>query len=243
MHLSNSGGNALVLGPNGSVDKSMLRGSIRTAVTHLVDIYQLNDSLIDMTLRDAGAAGTYVVKTSLLASSNVTFKGDWSKGSTGLRAFGGGGSSSLLSGWVLDGVDFTGWGAGARITGGSDINTVVSKNCRGLNFGTAAPNFDQWPVGATVLNTTTTAGLPIGWVNTVAGAPATGSWQPFGQVAQVVTSTTAALAAIANAINTAGKYVGKTVYNTTTKKLVTADAATAAGVWVDATGTTAHTPV
>lgn len=55
--------------------------------------------------------------------------------------------------------------------------------------------------------------------------------------------TTTALAAIGNAINTTDKYAGKTVYNTTTKKLVTADGATAGAVWVDATGTTAHTPV
>jgi hypothetical protein len=58
-----------------------------------------------------------------------------------------------------------------------------------------------------------------------------------------VTSTTAALAAIANPINVNGKFIGKTVYNTTTKKPVWADAATAGGVWVDATGATAHTPV
>ena len=59
----------------------------------------------------------------------------------------------------------------------------------------------------------------------------------------VPTSTTAALAAIANVVNTVGKYAGKTLYNTTTKKVVTADGATAGSVWVDATGATAHTPV
>ena len=59
----------------------------------------------------------------------------------------------------------------------------------------------------------------------------------------VATSTTAALAAVGNAINTTGKYQGRVVYNTTTKKLVTADGATAGSIWVDATGVTAHTPV
>lgn len=57
------------------------------------------------------------------------------------------------------------------------------------------------------------------------------------------TSTTANLASIAALINTTGKFVGKQVYNTTTKKSVWADAATAGGVWVDATGATAHTPI
>lgn len=61
-------------------------------------------------------------------------------------------------------------------------------------------------------------------------------------VGQLATSTTTNLTDIAHAINTANKVAGKTVYNTTTKKLVTADGATAGAVWVDATGSTAHTP-
>jgi hypothetical protein len=59
-----------------------------------------------------------------------------------------------------------------------------------------------------------------------------------------LTSTTAALAAVGNAINTVDKYIGKTVFNTTTSKLVVAVAATAAGVWANAgTGVTEHTPI
>lgn len=58
-----------------------------------------------------------------------------------------------------------------------------------------------------------------------------------------VVSTTAALAAIANAVNTVGKYQGKRVWNSTTSKPVYANAGTAAGTWLDATGTLAHTPV
>ena len=60
---------------------------------------------------------------------------------------------------------------------------------------------------------------------------------------QTITSTTAALAAVGNAINTSGKFVGKQVFNTTTNRPVFATAATAAGTWVDSMGTTAHTPV
>lgn len=56
-------------------------------------------------------------------------------------------------------------------------------------------------------------------------------------------STTAALAAIGNAINTTNKFAGKAVINTTTGAIVTAAAATAAGVWQALDGTTAHTPV
>lgn len=57
------------------------------------------------------------------------------------------------------------------------------------------------------------------------------------------TSTTAALAAVANAINTGGKFAGKMVFNTTTGKPVWAVGPLAADVWKDATGATAHTPI
>ncbi len=55
-------------------------------------------------------------------------------------------------------------------------------------------------------------------------------------------STTAALEAVANAINTANKYAGKAVINTTTGAIVTAASAAAGGVWQALDGTTAHTP-
>jgi uncharacterized protein (UPF0333 family) len=55
--------------------------------------------------------------------------------------------------------------------------------------------------------------------------------------------TSTALNAIANAINTANKAAGKTVYNSTVTKLVTAVGSTAGSVWVDGAGTTINTPV
>jgi hypothetical protein len=58
-----------------------------------------------------------------------------------------------------------------------------------------------------------------------------------------VVSTTAALAAVANPINTKGKYKGKQVFNETTGILVIAADATAGGVWKNSgTGAAAHTP-
>lgn len=56
-------------------------------------------------------------------------------------------------------------------------------------------------------------------------------------------STTAALAAIANAVNTTGKFKGKQVFNETTGILVVAAGPAAADVWKNAgTGVAAHTP-
>ena len=58
-----------------------------------------------------------------------------------------------------------------------------------------------------------------------------------------VTSTTVALEAIGNAINTTGKVAGKQVFNTTTGMPVYAVGSTAGSVWNEADGTTGHTPV
>lgn len=56
------------------------------------------------------------------------------------------------------------------------------------------------------------------------------------------TATTAQLAALADPINTTGKFTGKLVLNTTTNVIVAATGSTAASTWV-AAGAVAHTPV
>jgi hypothetical protein len=56
-------------------------------------------------------------------------------------------------------------------------------------------------------------------------------------------ATTTQLADITDAVNTVGKEIGLSYFNTTTGLPVWAVGATAGSVWVDATGATAHTPV
>jgi len=64
-----------------------------------------------------------------------------------------------------------------------------------------------------------------------------------GQIVQTnVQSDTASLNAIGNAINTTGKYTFKMVLNTDTNKPVFSLGSAANAVWVDATGTPAHSP-
>ena len=77
---------------------------------------------------------------------------------------------------------------------------------------------------------------------TDAGSFAAGNDSRFTTPAPA-SATTAALAAVGNAINTSSKSVGRMVFNTTTSKPVWAAGADANSVWVDATGATAHTPV
>ena len=57
------------------------------------------------------------------------------------------------------------------------------------------------------------------------------------------TATSAELNDIADPINTAGKFAGRRVFNTTTNTPVYATGTATNDVWVDGTGATAHTPV
>lgn len=78
-----------------------------------------------------------------------------------------------------------------------------------------------------------------GFIGPITGAVA-------GNVTGTLTSTTTtsvALGAIANAVNTSGKALGTTLYNTTTKTFYVAQGALAASTWIDSSdGTTTITP-
>lgn len=57
-----------------------------------------------------------------------------------------------------------------------------------------------------------------------------------------VTDTAANIAAVGNAINTVGKYIGKAVYDTTNNRLMIASGTAAASAWYRADGATSVTP-
>ena len=63
-----------------------------------------------------------------------------------------------------------------------------------------------------------------------------------GTVEYFVTATAADLGAIANAINTTGKYAGKQVWDSTNNVPLWAKGATAGAVWIDGVGATVITP-
>ena len=76
-----------------------------------------------------------------------------------------------------------------------------------------------------------------GFIGAVSGGVATPT------IFQSPTSTSALLGGKANAVNTAGKVVGTTVYNTTTKTFYVAQGTTDTSTWIDAAdGTTTITP-
>lgn len=119
-----------------------------------------------------------------------------------------------------------------RIGGGgaSDLALLVTDNA---SLDTYYNN-----IAVTKTKTAATGGLEVN--NTQTGA---GFERVLTQSDSARTSTTAALVAIANAINTAAeKEAGFMVFNTTTSLPVWAVGNTDGAVWVDATGATAHTP-
>jgi hypothetical protein len=70
----------------------------------------------------------------------------------------------------------------------------------------------------------------------------TGSVDATAGYVQLRTATQTEIAAIANAVNTAGKAAGTIVFDTTNSRLMIATGANANSTWVRADGTNAVTP-
>lgn len=107
-------------------------------------------------------------------------------------------------------------------------------------FTTAVPASGTWAVGDTAWNTDPTTSIePIGWICTTAGTP--GTWFPFG--APTTREAAAAdIAAIGNAVNTAGKFAGLLVWDTTNNRMMRARGSAAADPWDVVDGSASVTP-
>ena len=101
-------------------------------------------------------------------------------------------------------------------------NTIVSPNVPGV--------FVNAMNGVTIKQNNITAATPYTLTSTDA----------YNEDYNVFTTTN--IEDISARVNTEGKHDGKMVFNTTTNKPVYATGSTAGAVWVDATGSTAHTP-
>jgi len=177
LRLTNVTGAGLNIGSTATVTNFKITGSIRTTAAHCVVIYAADGGEIDMTLRDAATGYAALSKNAGGTSSQVRFRGDWSKGTTGTWMVN---LAAAVTGWILDGVRAEGWGSSFRLSGASAA-TVATLNCPGLNFLVAAPNNDGWKAGTIVWNSAPAASTAPGWVCTVAGVP--GTWKAMGNVA------------------------------------------------------------
>ncbi|CAH0220301.1 hypothetical protein SRABI121_02955 [Microbacterium sp. Bi121] len=168
------------IGASAIVDRLTLRGRIGKSGGHCIEVGALTNSRIDMSLKNPADGCMVISKNATGTSSNVRFNGDWAKATTGSGAMN---IEGTVTGWLLDGVDLTGWAAGHRVRGSGNPGAVERRNVRGLTYGTAAPVGDAWDVGQFVDNLTPTeqgtAGAKFvirGWVCVVAGDP--GAWVP-----------------------------------------------------------------
>lgn len=176
-----TGNTPVNIGATATVDHMRLTGRIGASGSHCLQVYALTNSLVDMKLKNPAAGSMLVSKNATGASSNVRFRGDWRKDTTGSWAMN---IAGTVTDWLLDGVDMTGWVADTRVKGTGTPGNVDRRNVKGLTYGTAAPNFDTWAVGHTVENTAPSelgsAGSKYvirGWICTVAGTP--GTWLPM----------------------------------------------------------------
>ena len=125
---------------------------------------------------------------------------------------------------------------------------VVAEAGLDLNSGNLTATIDA-QVGAIAPLIVEEAGLDLTTTNLVAAITAKAPETATALVTEVLkaaylNSTTAALGAASNAINTTGKHAGKCVFNTTTGLLVQAAGALSLDVWRNVkTGAVAHSPI
>jgi hypothetical protein len=164
------------------VNRLTLTGSLADSTSHLIQVYNLNDSVIDMRLRDCGTSSSYLVKSYYGTSSRVRFHGDWRRGSRGSFCISGQGQ---LDDWFLEDVDMTGWGRDTRIKQGgtNQLHKIRKSRVEGLTTATARPYFDTWGQGDFVENLAPTElGLPglkyvvRGWLCTAPGYASAAKW-------------------------------------------------------------------
>lgn len=168
----------VTLGETVAVSHITLTGRIISTTQHNIVIYICSDSLIDMNLKNPGAAYLNINKSGTGTCNNIEFRGDFSKGSTGTTCFFTSAASGVTN-WVLNNVDFTGWAIGSRFAGAAFQGNVKKINCRNLNFATSVPNFDLWSIGDIIYNTAPTLLKNIShWTCITAGTP--GSWTAHG---------------------------------------------------------------
>jgi len=77
---------------------------------------------------------------------------------------------------------------------------------------------------------------------TISGSTLTGNVDATAGYIQLRTATSTQIAAIGDAVNTAGKAAGTIVFDVTNSKIKVATGANANSTWVDADGTNAVTP-
>lgn len=121
-----------------------------------------------------------------------------------------------------------------------NINGVAFRAEKKRYFSTTFPTSGAYDVGDIVWNSSPVAGSPIGWV--CVNATGSGVWETFGTIGGLTTLTTTSLQAIGNAINTVGKYGGKTVFNQTNSKMYYAEGSLSASRWMQFDSGGAITP-
>ena len=124
-------------------------------------------------------------------------------------------------------------------TANAKIVTSYGTSGRATTQGTAPPTAGTWLLGDRVYNTSAGVGQPISWVCTISGSP--GTWVVDG-VTGVKSYATSVLQDATHVINTANKFLGLQVINSTDNKLYYASGSTATSAWRSVDGATVITP-
>lgn len=178
------------------------------------------------------ASGNLSNCTDLSLTTGVTGTLPVANGGTGVTSFGTGVATAL----------------GQNVTGSGGIALATSPTFTTPTLGVAAATSVN-KVAITAPATSATLTIADGKTATVSNTltftgtdSSSVAFGTGGTVQYFVTATAADLGAVANAINTTGKFAGKQVWDSTNNVPLWAKGATAGAVWIDGAGTTIITP-
>ncbi|WP_441373563.1 hypothetical protein [Acinetobacter lwoffii] len=190
----------------------------------------------------AAASGELCVYDNYLETQNPTFQ--FSIGGDGVL-FWGNTTPTGTSGRISSGAVVKFYGKNNTKLNADYNSQIINKFFAGqgdlsIAYASSAPVTGTWKVGDIVYNTTPSNGGVLGW--SCVNASGSGTWIPFG-VLGVQKLTTANLQSATHAANTTNKFAGKSVINSTDKKLYYADGSAPTDVWLSVDGATTINPV
>ncbi|WP_339191979.1 hypothetical protein NST68_21160 [Paenibacillus sp. FSL E2-0230] len=107
---------------------------------------------LDIDIDSVGSDRFMVNSSPYSVAENISITGNISKRGTGLKAIISTALPTQNINWILQDLDFTGWGNDQRLFGGGLLTSIKKVNCPNLTILPAKPNFEKWVVGDKIEN-------------------------------------------------------------------------------------------
>lgn len=146
----------ILVGFSGNVEDVNIKATIKNCTGDGIQLYSVKNIRFNVDIQSVGASRFVVNKSGDVVAENVYITGNISKRGTGVFALTSSAAAGNIVNWVIENLDFSGWGENTRVRGVAYQGNLRKHNCFNLTTGTKAPVYDDWTVGDKVENSTLT---------------------------------------------------------------------------------------